>query len=191
MKKLLILSCLFSAGLFADIWDSRYDKAPSKHDTPLWRAREQFNECIEARGENSRAECQDEYKNLVTCIYREQNQRNDFNQQRNDAARKYNQARQRIETQYCECLQARGRNRKQECLSERDSLIANAMTERDVALANEFDEAQYERNIASLFHEEGYYKKLQEYEDKKTHVLLGFLAISWAVDIAMLYYIFS
>ncbi len=191
MKQILVLSCLFSVGLFADVWDSRYGEAPSKQNTPLWRAREQFNECIAARGEINRAECQDEYESLVACIYREQNERNDFNQQRNDAVRKYNQARQRIETQYCQCLQARGSNRQQECLSERDSLIANAMAERDVVLVNEFDEAQYERNIANLLGKTCSCQRQQEQADRNAKIMAAVEVVAvGSIAASVLYYVF-
>lgn len=162
MKKLMALSCLFSIGLFARDFNGFIDEHAK---AALDRAERQFQECVTARGENNYSQCLEEKESLIACIMSEAQNRNAFVSKKSAATKKYKKAMERIDVQYQECLRARGSNRKQECMSERVRLIKNASKEQDESLF--FDDSEYQRAINSQFREEGYYRRIQEENDRK------------------------
>ncbi len=189
---------MFSSGLFADIIpfgsscegpDETEYVIRSQYDKALGRARRQLKECIIARGENNRSECQAEYDSLITSINYEQSRHDHFNQQRNSSAEsKYQQALQRIESQYRECVASRRVMRSFECQSDRSRLIDNAKKERDDALVHEF----YEDHILSdLFHEEGYYQAQADEKYLRSIRRNASIAIVSTGVVGIVYYLFS
>jgi len=94
----------------------------------LQRAYTQLGECLRARGENRRCECNQEFYSLAVCILQEALARN-YQATYPQLQAEYYAALARIDDQFNECVRARGTNRKDECRYERDKLYANAERE--------------------------------------------------------------